>query len=113
MTTIPTENAKTIDEFELLTSLQSNDLFVVVKNRTGSNLATHSVSLAVLMGNTSANVIIANSSILSANILILRNNQTPSNSTITITKGTFLFDSDYLYIATANNTLKRVALSSF
>ena len=113
MTTTPTENAKTIDEFELITSLQANDLFVVVKNRANTNLATHSVSLSVLMGNTSANVTVANSNILSANTFILRNNQTPSNSSITVTKGTILFDSDYLYIATANNTLKRVALSSF
>lgn len=38
---------------------------------------------------------------------------TPANSTITIQKGSVLYDSNYLYIATANNTLKRVALSAF
>lgn len=113
MTTTPTENAKTIDEFDPLTSLQANDLFVVVKNRANTNLSTHSVSLSILLNNTSANLTVSNSAILSTNTLIVRNNQTPSNSTITVTKGTILFDSDYLYIATANNTLKRIALSSF
>lgn len=38
---------------------------------------------------------------------------TPANSTITVTKGKLWIDSSYLYVATANNTVKRVALSSF
>lgn len=40
-------------------------------------------------------------------------NETPANSTVTVVKGTIYYDSNYLYVATANNTLKRVALSSF
>lgn len=38
---------------------------------------------------------------------------TPANSTITVTKGTTMYDANYWYVAVANNTLKRVALSSF
>ena len=39
---------------------------------------------------------------------------TPANSSaLTVLSGTLLYDSSYLYIATANNTVKRVALSTF
>lgn len=43
----------------------------------------------------------------------LGSSSTPANSTPTIKQGTIFFDSSYLYVATANNTLKRVALGSF
>ena len=39
--------------------------------------------------------------------------QTPANSSFTSKAGQLFADSDYLYIATANNTLKRIALTSF
>jgi hypothetical protein len=45
--------------------------------------------------------------------VIVAGNATPANSTITITQGRIFYDNDYLYIAVANNTIKRVALSSF
>jgi len=45
--------------------------------------------------------------------LILANSSTPANSTITCRKGEFWFDATYLYVATSDNSLKRVALSSF
>lgn len=38
---------------------------------------------------------------------------TPASSSVTVAKGTLLYDSNYFYIAVANNTLKRVALSAF
>lgn len=38
---------------------------------------------------------------------------TPANSTITVQKGTVMYDSNYLYVASANNTLKRIPLVAF
>jgi hypothetical protein len=38
---------------------------------------------------------------------------TPANSTISIEKGSMFYDTNYLYIATSNNTLKRVSLGTF
>lgn len=40
-------------------------------------------------------------------------NVTPANSTVNCNFGQLFFDSNYLYIATANNNLKRVALTTF
>lgn len=45
--------------------------------------------------------------------LLIGNTATPANSTITVTQGTFWYDSNYFYVATANNILKRVALTAF
>lgn len=39
--------------------------------------------------------------------------QTPANSSFTCKGGQLFADTDYLYVAVANNTLKRIALSSF
>ena len=83
------DEAKTIDELPELT--RPNETTVLVVNHT-SNGITNTYQLAV------TNLFIAN---------------TPANSTITITKGTVLYDTSYLYLAVANNTLKRVSLSSF
>lgn len=50
---------------------------------------------------------------LTANTFKLQDKQTPANSTISIKEGRVFFDDDYLYIATANNNLGRVAIASF
>ena len=60
---------------------------------------TKKVTVANLLGNSAANVVIQN--------------VTPANGTITVTKGTIMFDSSFIYIATANNVIKKVALSAF
>lgn len=75
-------------------TLANTDLFVVVKSP-NSNPSTNTVTLNTLR----AALPVAN---------------TPANSAaLTVSRGTFLYDSNYLYIATANNVVKRVALSSF
>ena len=92
------DRAKKITELTALTAPAAVDLMVIVDDPSGTPVTKY-VTVGNLFGNSAANVVIYNS--------------TPANSTITVKKGTLMFDSDYLYIATANNTLKRVALSSF
>lgn len=92
------DRAKKITELSALTAPAAADLLVIVDDVAGTAI-TKKVTVGDLLGNSSANVVIYNS--------------TPANSTITVKKGTLMFDSSYLYVATANNTLKRVALSSF
>lgn len=92
------DRAKKITELSALTAPTADDLLVIIDDVAGTPI-TKKVTVGNLLGNTSANVVIYNS--------------TPANSTITVKKGTILFDASYLYVAVANNTLKRVALSSF
>lgn len=106
------DNAVTISDLPTLAAPNANTVLVV--NHTVSSVVnTYQISTNNFFSNVAANVTLVNTAVLSANTVILRNNQTPANSTITVTKGTILFDSNYLYIAVANNSLKRVALSSF
>ena len=93
------DRAKKISELSALTAPAAVDLLVIVDDPTGTPITKY-VTVGNILGNSAANVTIYNTS-------------TPANSTITVKKGTLMFDSSYLYVATANNTLKRVALSSF
>lgn len=58
-------------------------------------------------------VFFSNVSRISTNTLIIRGNSTPTNSTMTVTKGSMFYDDSYLYISTANNVIKRITLNSF
>ena len=92
------DKALKISELTALTSISGGDLLVIVDDPTGTPV-TKKVTVANWLGNSSANVVIQN--------------VTPANGTITVTKGTIMFDSSFIYIATANNVIKKVALSAF
>lgn len=92
------DRAKKITELSALTAPAGDDLLVIVDDVAGT-ATTKKVTVANLLGNSTANVVVYNA--------------TPANSTITVKKGTLLFDNNYIYIATSNNNLKRVSLSSF
>jgi hypothetical protein len=104
------DRAKKISELTELTSPALGD-FVIVTDISAN--ASKKVALSNLFGNCNANLVLSNTSLMSANVAIIRNANTPANSSITVTRGTIWFDSDFLYVATANNILKRVALESF
>jgi hypothetical protein len=94
------DRAKKITELTALAAPSADDLMVIVDDPSGTPVTKY-VTVGNLLGNSAANLVIYSIS-------------TPANSTVTtVKKGTLMFDSGYLYIATANNTLKRVALSTF
>jgi hypothetical protein len=93
-----TDNAKKTSELPTTNNAVANDRIVILKDPFGTP-STRTIKVSDLLGNSAANVVVQET--------------TPSNSTITIKKGTMLFDNNYLYIAVANNSLKRVALSTF
>ena len=92
------DKAKKISELTALTAPAGEDLLVIIDDPSGTPV-TKKVTVANLLGNSAANVVIQN--------------VTPANGTITVTKGTIMFDSSFIYIATANNVIKKVALSAF
>lgn len=106
------DRAKKISELTALTSTSGDDLLVIVDDPSG-NAVTKKTTVTNFFGTVAANVNVSNAYALSANTIILNSFRTPANSTITIQQGNFFFDSNYLYIAVANNALKRIALSSF
>lgn len=106
------DRSKKISELTALTAVTSEDLLLIVDDPTGTPV-TKKVTVSALLSNSSANVTVSNTATLSANNLIIRRNHTPANSTIEVAQGSFFWDSDYLYVAVANNSLKRVSLESF
>jgi len=106
---------KKISELNLLQSANSTDVFVVVDDTSGTPVTKKmNVGRPLTQGlkGRFANTTISQLEITGDRVVI-QNDKTPSSSTQTITKGSFFFDTNYLYIATANNIIKRVALSSF
>jgi hypothetical protein len=94
-----TDNAKKTSELAVATSAAGTDRVIVLTSPSSSPV-TKSITVSNLFGNSSANVEIYNI-------------VTIANSSITVSKGTIMFDTSYLYIAVADNTLKRITLESF
>ena len=92
------------------TTVAANDLLYIVADPGGSP-----TSKKITVSSFYANVIVqarfANT--LTANVLVFGNRSTPSSNTDTYANGTMWFDTNYIYCAVANNTIKRVALSTF
>lgn len=102
---------KKITELTQSNTVATTDLLVVVKDPAGS-------ATTVKM---TANTFFSNVNVISAltikanTLMIIPSGTAPANSAAGsgILGGTMFYDANYLYIATANNTVKRVALSTF
>lgn len=93
-----------ITELTALSTPANSDVIPIVDDPTGSPV-TKKVSVANLTKTIYSNTITANTLIISGSL-------SPSNTT-TATAGTLLWDESYIYIAVANNSWKRVALSNY
>jgi hypothetical protein len=94
-----TDNAKKTSELPTTNNAVANDRIIILKDPDGTPL-TRTIKVSDLLGNSTANVVVQRA--------------TPANSTVlTVKAGTMFFDNTYLYVATSNNNIKRVALSTF
>ena len=105
-----------------ITYMSANDVIPIVHDPAGSpatvKITANSFFANVVVGARFSNTVtLAANSIASqnftANNLFLIYNTTPGTSGDTVTRGKIWFDSNYIYVATANNTIKRVALTAF
>lgn len=80
------DRSKKVTELTALTSPAGEDLLLIVDDPSGTPV-TKKVTVSNLFGNSTANVVIYN--------------VTPANSTITVKKGTLMFDSSFIYVAVA------------
>ena len=106
---------KKISELGLLTTANSADLLVVVDDAGGTPTTKKmNVGKPLTQG---LKARFANTTISQLDItgdrIVIQNTKTPSSNTQTMTVGSIFFDTNYLYVAVANNTIKRVALSVF
>jgi len=123
---------KKVTELTAITSISGDDLLLVVNDPLGTP-DSRKVTVANFFGGVAsatthngtvtfnANTTIAGSkSTVSANTTFSGNlrmtSDTPASNNATSEGygvGSIWFDSDYIYVATANNTIKRAALSTF
>lgn len=106
-----TDRAKKISELPVLGSAGSVDLLPIVDKHTASTSNTKTITVAAFFGNVSTNAVFQNT--VSIGTLQISKNNTPANSSITVERNTIWADSDYIYVAVANNVVKRVALNTF
>lgn len=123
---------KKVSELTAITNLSGDDLLLVVNDPNGTP-----DSRKVTVGNLFANVVpetthksrvnfkantVHSGTVMtvSANVVIGGNinlrKDTPSSNNVTsegYSLGSIWFDNDYIYVATANNVIKRAALSTF
>lgn len=107
------DRAKKISELSALTVPSADDLLVIV-DAPSSNATTMKVTVGNLLTNAASNVVVKGAYYLSANNLQVTRKATPVISTgTTDLQGSIWFDDNYIYVATANGTVKRAALSTF
>lgn len=115
---------KKVTQLDTQTIFAAEDLLLIVDDPNGTPVSKKT-TLKNLFGSIPANTVINGTfgvngnTVLSGTVtantdqLTITTSQTPANSTITVAQGTIMWDANYLYVATANNVLKRVALSTF
>lgn len=125
---------KKITELTAANTLSSNSLLVAVTDPSGA-ATTKKITVANFFGNVSTNaafnsnvsiagtttansLTVSNSLIVSTGSfttsLVIPYRSPPANSTaIAISNNSIFHDGNFLYVATANNVTKRVALTSF
>lgn len=106
---------KKISELTATTTANSTDYFVLVTDTSGTPTTNRLNAGRLLTQGLKARF--ANTTIsqlaVTGDRVVIENTKTPSSNTQTMTIGSIFFDTNYLYVAVANNTIKRVALSTF
>lgn len=105
-----------ITELQSLNVATSDDLLVIVNNP-GGTPATRHITVGDMFSNVTMNVAFNSNISLNGNTTVgnifITYDTTPPSSVASVTKGKLWFDDNFLYVAIANNNIKRVALSSF
>jgi|DEB0MinimDraft_3_1074331.scaffolds.fasta_scaffold08760_4 hypothetical protein len=112
-----------VSELPSLATLAAEDIFYVVDDPNGTPVSK-GISVKNLFGTVPANTTFThfatfNNKVTAANgvVTLATSTTVGSNNATTVLgagmQGSIFWDSDYLYVAVANNQIKRVALSAF
>lgn len=110
------DRSKTLPEFlsdHEVTNPQANDVLIIEDVPVSGNSITGGVRVSTLLSNSSSNVYVKDGYSLSSNALYVRTASTPVTSSDTVEKGKIWWDADYIYVAVANNIIKRAVLTTF
>lgn len=94
-------------DFPTANSVDKTDLIILVKNaNTTANL--YNISAQTFFGSVNTDLILTSNA-----KLVIGKYSTPANSSANCIKGEIWFDSNYIYLAVANNDIRRVSIESF
>lgn len=102
--------ARKFSEFTQANGVSGDDILLVTNDPQGTP-STVSVSVVDLFSNNNVDFVCDKT--LYTNNFIITTSNTPLTSTVNSSIGTITFDTNYLYITVANNTIKRIPLQSF
>lgn len=112
-----------VSELPKATNASRDDLLIIIDSPAGGAVTKNitvkdffsNVSTTVMFNNTVSfsNTFTANTSNTYFSNVHFSYSQTPTSSVFPGDKGQIWFDNDYIYVAVANNFVKRVAVSSF
>lgn len=105
-------DARKFSDYNACNAPEANLYWVVTGNTSGTE-TTFKITANSLFSNAPVDIIVSNTNVLSTNNFILRDKSTPVTSTDTVKEGTIWWDANYIYVAIANNTIKRASLSTF
>lgn len=96
-------------------NIASNTSITANFTLTGNNYSIVSNTYSVNAASVSFNKIVTDSLIINSDNIKISQKNTPANSSISETgsEGKISFDDNYLYVKISNNSIKRIALSSF
>ena len=100
-----------ITDLNSTSSITVDDLTIIVNSPDTPDAETMKISIKDFFANIPANTHI--NATLITNVLRVQDSWTPSSSSAACTKGKISYDTNYVYVAVANNTIKRISLSSF
>lgn len=112
------DRAKKISELTALSAASGDDLLVVVDSPS-SNATTKKITITNVFNTVAANVNIGNTYFVTANNANIKNLKITRKETAAVSsntadkEGQMWFDDNYIYVCTANGTVKRATLSTF
>jgi len=106
------ERSKKVSELNALTNASGDDLLIIVDQPGTANAATNKITVGSFFANVNTNTVFKQ--VTTANTFKLSNTtNTPANSSANGATGEIRIDSIYVYVCVANNTWKRVAISTW
>lgn len=102
--------SKKVEEFTDAGSAASNDQLILNQSLANNQYQITNLTVSALFSNVPTGIV------TSVDTLVIRQSSAPEvpiSSNTAATPGTIWWDSDYVYIAVANNQVKRAALTTF
>lgn len=107
-----TDRSKQVQDIRPISTYAVGDDLIILQDVSANQ--TTIITVANFFGNSQANIVLSsNTTHISTLNLLVTDFSTPVSSSDTVRKGKIWTDANYIYVAVANNVIKRANLNSF